>query len=149
MTVLKALNDEPIPVYGKGDNVRDWLFVDDHARALVAILQRGVPGRTYNIGGNAERSNLELVHQVCSILDQMRPRHGGGCYADLIEFVTDRPGHDYRYAIDNTRIVSELDWQPLETFSSGIRKTVEWYVQDNDTDPPPGWVAQVLPASRK
>ena len=142
--VHKALTGKPIPVYGKGDNVRDWLFVDDHARALVAILQRGVPGRTYNVGGNAERSNLEVVHQVCNVLDEIRPRNKGTSYTDLIEFVPDRPGHDYRYAIDNSRIVSELDWQPVETFASGMSKTVEWYVQDYDSDPAPGWAEQVL-----
>ena len=100
MIVHKALTGKPIPVYGNGDNVRDWLFVDDHARALVAILQRGVPGRTYNVGGNAERSNLEVVHQVCNVLDDIRPWSRGTSYADLIDFVTDRPGHDYRYSIE-------------------------------------------------
>ncbi len=146
--VHKALTGKPIPVYGKGDNVRDWLFVDDHARALVAILQRGVPGRTYNVGGNAERSNLEVVHQVCNVLDDIRPWNRGTSYADLIDFVTDRPGHDYRYSIDNSRIVSELDWQPVETFASGMRKTVEWYVRDYDSDPTTGWAAQVLKGSK-
>ena len=137
--VQTALRGEAIPVYGKGDNIRDWLFVEDHARALVEILQNGVAGRTYNVGGNAERSNLDVVHEVCSVLDDIRPRQQGGRYADLIEFVTDRPGHDYRYAIDNSRIVSELNWKPLESFSSGIRKTVNWYVDQQSE-----WIETVL-----
>ena len=137
--VQTALRGEAIPVYGKGDNVRDWLFVEDHARALVEILQNGVVGRTYNVGGNAERSNLDVVQEVCAVLDEIRPRQQGGRYADLIEFVTDRPGHDYRYAIDNSRIISELNWKPLESFSSGIRKTVRWYVDQQS-----GWTETVL-----
>lgn len=128
--VLNALQGKPIPVYGNGTNVRDWLYVEDHAEALLAVLEGGAPGRSYNIGGNREVSNIELVRAICSILDDLRPIDGS--YADLISFVTDRPGHDFRYAIDASRIASELGWQPATSLEDGLRRTVEWYL-DNDS----------------
>jgi len=124
--VLNALQGKPIPVYGNGTNVRDWLYVEDHAEALLAVLEGGVPGRAYNIGGNREVSNIELVRAICSILDDLRPIDGS--YADLINFVTDRPGHDFRYAIDASRIAGELGWQPATSLEDGLRRTVEWYL---------------------
>ena len=136
VVIHRALDEEPIPVYGKGDNVRDWLFVDDHARALVTVMQTGANGRTYNIGGDSERTNLEVVHGICNVLDQLRPR-ARGSYSSLIEFVTDRPGHDFRYAIDATRIKTELDWSAKETFESGLHETVSWYLSNQE------WVASV------
>ena len=136
VVIHRALDEEPIPVYGKGDNVRDWLFVDDHARALVTVMQAGENGRTYNIGGDSERTNLEVVHGICNVLDQLRPR-AQGSYSSLIEFVTDRPGHDFRYAIDATRIKTELDWSAKETFESGLHETVSWYLSNQE------WVASV------
>ncbi|MHC8864920.1 dTDP-glucose 4,6-dehydratase [Arenicellales bacterium IMCC57338] len=136
VVIHRALDEQPIPVYGKGDNVRDWLFVDDHARALVTVMQTGENGRTYNIGGDSERTNLEVVHGICNVLDQLRPREQGS-YSSLVEFVTDRPGHDFRYAIDATRIKNELDWSAKETFESGLHKTVSWYLNNQE------WVASV------
>ena len=130
LTILNALEEKPLPIYGKGDNVRDWLFVDDHARALALINDTGVAGETYNIGGNSERTNLEVASAICSILDELRPRSGGGKYAELITFVQDRPGHDQRYAIDAGKIKRELGWEPSESFESGLRKTVEWYLDN-------------------
>jgi dTDP-glucose 4,6-dehydratase len=128
LMIAKALDGEPLPVYGKGDQVRDWLFVEDHVRALQAVFERGEPGRTYNVGGHNERQNLEVVHTVCAILDTLRPRADGQSYATQITSVADRPGHDKRYAIDASRIGEELGWTPAETFETGIRKTVEWYL---------------------
>ncbi|MCP4953401.1 MAG: dTDP-glucose 4,6-dehydratase [Proteobacteria bacterium] len=136
VVIHRALDEEPIPVYGKGDNVRDWLFVDDHARALVTVMQSGKNGRTYNIGGDSERTNLEVVHGICNVLDQIRPREQGS-YSSLIEFVIDRPGHDFRYAIDATRIKTELGWSAKETFESGLRETVSWYLNNQE------WVVSV------
>ena len=136
LMILNALDGKSLPVYGRGDNVRDWLYVEDHARALRHVLAHGTNGRTYNIGGQCERTNLEVVHALCAILDELVP-DGQGTYARLLEFVTDRPGHDRRYAIDNTRIASELGWQPAESFETGLRKTVQWYL-DN-----PSWVERV------
>ena len=130
--------NESIPVYGSGSNVRDWLYVDDHARALLLILKKGLSGRTYNVGGAAERTNLSVVQAVCHCLDQRQPRKNGNSYADLISFVPDRPGHDFRYAIDSARIQNELGWQPQETFLSGLEKTVQWYLDHQD------WVTAVL-----
>ena len=126
VVILKCLRGEPIPVYGKGENIRDWLFVEDHCAALRAVIERGTPGETYNIGGNNERTNLDLVRLLCSILDEFRP--GPRPYADLITFVTDRPGHDLRYAINSAKISAELGWQPAENPESGFRKTVRWYL---------------------
>lgn len=135
--ILSALEGRPLPVYGDGSNVRDWLYVEDHVRALQVVLERGVPGETYNIGGNNEIRNIAVVETLCDLLDQLRPgnlaRAGSGIasHRDLITFVTDRPGHDHRYAIDATRIATELGWAPQENFESGLRKTVQWYL-DNE-----------------
>jgi dTDP-glucose 4,6-dehydratase len=131
LAILNALHERPIPVYGAGANVRDWLFVDDHAHALQLVATKGVPGQSYNVGGNSERSNLVVVETICDVLDQTKPRPSGGSYRDLITFVSDRPGHDRRYAIDASKISRELGWQPSETFESGLAKTVSWYL-DND-----------------
>ncbi len=128
--ISKAMAGEPIPVYGTGKNVRDWLYVDDHARALVRILNQGKVGRSYNVGGNEERTNIDVVTTVCDILDRIQPATDGRPYRELIQFVTDRPGHDHRYAIDATRISSELGWQPKESFESGMEKTVKWYLNN-------------------
>ena len=128
LMIVKALAGEQLPVYGKGDQVRDWLFVEDHVRALQTVFERGQPGRTYNVGGNNEKQNIEVVRTLCAILDDLRPRTDGKRYADQIAWVADRPGHDKRYAIDASRIGDELGWKPAETFESGIRKTVEWYL---------------------
>ena len=138
LTIVRALEGKSLPVYGKGENVRDWLFVDDHVRALLAVLLRGRLGETYNIGGNAERQNIEVVRAVCALLDEIAPRPGGRLRSELIEFVADRPGHDLRYAIDATKIRDELGWRPKESFEGGLRKTVLWYL-DNRT-----WLDRVL-----
>ncbi len=132
LIIVKALAGDNLPVYGKGDQVRDWLFVDDHVRALQAVFERGLPGRSYNIGGHNEKRNLDVVHAVCTILDELRPRVDGEPYAARIVHVADRPGHDLRYAIDAARIRDELGWTPLETFETGIRKTVRWYLDNED-----------------
>jgi len=129
VVILNALAWKPIPIYGKGENVRDWLYVEDHADALLTVLQKGEIGRSYNIGGENEASNLELVRMICAILDELQP--GTAPYADLITFVADRPGHDLRYAIDPTRIRAELGWRPSVTLEEGLRKTVRWYL-DNE-----------------
>ncbi len=131
VVILNALADKPLPIYGDGSNVRDWLYVEDHADALLTVLEKGEPGRSYNIGGENECSNLELVQTICGILDRLRPREGGGAYADLITFVADRPGHDARYAIDPTRIREELGWRPSVTIEEGLERTVRWYL-DNE-----------------
>lgn len=131
--ISKVLKGESIPVYGTGENVRDWLYVDDHASALVTIMMKGEVGRSYNVGGNEERTNIDVVKTVCAIMDDLVPssgKQGAEGYASLIEFVTDRPGHDQRYAIDATRIEKELGWTPAETFSSGMKKTVQWYLNN-------------------
>ena len=129
LVILNALDGKPLPVYGRGANVRDWLYVEDHAKALWLINRRGVPGETYNIGGHNERTNLEVVETICRILDELRPKTAGK-YADQITFVADRPGHDLRYAIDASKLTRELGWQPEENFDSGIRKTVQWYLDN-------------------
>jgi dTDP-glucose 4,6-dehydratase len=131
VVILNALAGKPQPIYGNGGNIRDWLYVEDHADALLLVLTKGAVGRSYNIGGENERTNLELVKTLCSILDRLRPRDGGS-YADLITFVTDRPGHDARYAIDPSRIRDELGWRPSVTVEEGLEKTVQWYL-DNDS----------------
>ncbi len=128
LMIAKALDGEPLPIYGKGDQVRDWLYVEDHVRALQAVFERGEPGRTYNVGGHNERQNIEVVKTLCAILDELRPRADGRAYAEQMTEVADRPGHDKRYAIDASRIGAELGWTPGETFETGIRKTVEWYL---------------------
>ena len=133
--ILSALAGKPLPVYGNGQQIRDWLYVEDHARALVKVAAEGVPGETYNIGGHNEKANIDVVKTICALLDELRPRMVDGKpqpYADLITFVTDRPGHDVRYAIDATKIERELGWTPAETFETGLRKTVQWYL-DNET----------------
>lgn len=128
LMIAKALDGEALPIYGKGDQVRDWLYVEDHVRALQAVFERGEPGRTYNVGGHNERQNIEVVKTLCAILDELRPRADGQPYAAQMTEVADRPGHDKRYAIDASRIGAELGWTPAETFETGIRKTVEWYL---------------------
>ncbi|HEX8554478.1 MAG TPA: dTDP-glucose 4,6-dehydratase [Sphingomonas sp.] len=131
LMIAKALDGEPLPVYGAGDQVRDWLYVEDHVRALQAVFERGTPGRAYNVGGHNEMQNIQVVHILCAILDRLSPRSDGRPYADQITSVADRPGHDKRYAIDATRIGRELGWTPAETFETGIEKTVRWYL-DNE-----------------
>lgn len=131
LMIAKALNGERLPIYGKGDQVRDWLYVEDHVRALQAVFERGETGRTYNVGGFNEKQNIEVVRTICVILDRVRPRADGQPYAEQITSVTDRPGHDKRYAIDAGRINAELGWKPAETFETGIEKTVHWYL-DNE-----------------
>ncbi|VVT06093.1 dTDP-D-glucose-4,6-dehydratase [Roseovarius sp. EC-HK134] len=128
--ILNALAGKPLPIYGDGSNVRDWLYVEDHAEALLTVLERGVPGRSYNIGGENELSNLDLVRKLCAVLDELAPRDDGLSYAAQISFVTDRPGHDARYAIDPTRIRAELGWRPSVTVDEGVRRTVRWYLEN-------------------
>ena len=130
LIILNALEGKPLPVYGKGEQVRDWLFVEDHARALVKVCTEGVPGETYNIGGHNEKQNIEVVKTLCAILDELRPRADGKSYSEQITFVADRPGHDLRYAIDASKIQRELGWKPQETFETGMRKTVQWYLNN-------------------
>jgi dTDP-glucose 4,6-dehydratase len=132
LIIIRALGGEPLPVYGDGSNVRDWLFVEDHARALRAVFERGVPGETYNVGGNAERRNLDVVKAICATLDRLSPRADGGPYADQIRFVADRPGHDHRYAIDAAKIRDTLGWEPQTSFEQGIERTVSWYLDNRD-----------------
>lgn len=129
--ILSALAGKSLPIYGNGENVRDWLYVEDHADALLLVLEKGAPGRSYNIGGENERTNLEIVKNLCCILDRLKP-HPSIRYADLITFVTDRPGHDARYAIDPTRIRTELGWRPAVTVEEGLEKTVKWYLDNED-----------------
>jgi dTDP-glucose 4,6-dehydratase len=129
LIILNALDRKTLPVYGDGSNIRDWLYVEDHARALGVILEKGVPGETYNIGGRNERKNIEVVQQICSWMDRLRPADAS--HHDLISFVTDRPGHDQRYAIDATRLETELGWRAQETFETGIEKTVRWYLAND------------------
>jgi dTDP-glucose 4,6-dehydratase len=130
VVILNAIHGRAIPVYGKGENVRDWLYVEDHADALITVLTKGETGRSYNIGGENEARNIDLVRTICAVLDKRRPE--GAPHADLIEFVTDRPGHDMRYAIDPTRIRTELGWRPSVTLEEGLEKTVDWYLQNED-----------------
>ncbi|MFC6689681.1 dTDP-glucose 4,6-dehydratase [Jhaorihella thermophila] len=136
VTIINALAGKPLPIYGDGSNVRDWLYVEDHAEALLLVVQKGQVGRSYNIGGENERTNLELVQTLCAILDELRPRADGRPYAEQITFVADRPGHDARYAIDPSRIRAELGWRPSVTVEEGLRRTVQWYL-DNE----PWWRA--------
>lgn len=132
LIIIRALAGEPLPVYGDGSNVRDWLFVEDHARALRRVFEAGVPGETYNIGGNSERRNIEVVRAICAALDTRRPREDGKSYAEQITFVADRPGHDQRYAIDAAKIARELGWEPQVRFEDGIARTVDWYLARGD-----------------
>ncbi len=137
LCIHNALAGKPLPVYGDGRNVRDWLYVLDHCAAIRRVLDKGVPGEVYNIGGNAERENIDLVRTLCALLDELKPR-ASGSYAELIRFVADRPGHDRRYAIDAAKLARELDWRPAESFESGLAKTVRWYL-DNQA-----WTADVV-----
>ncbi len=132
LAALNALEGKPIPVYGNGGNIRDWLYVDDHARALTLIANRGRPGESYNVGGHSERANIDVVRQICALMDELAPDAAIGPREKLITFVVDRPGHDQRYAIDAGKIRRELGWEPSETFDSGLRKTVEWYLANRD-----------------
>jgi dTDP-glucose 4,6-dehydratase len=135
LVILNALDGVKLPIYGKGDNVRDWLYVEDHARALVTVLQKGRAGETYNVGGNNERTNLQVVEAICSVLDQLQEERLRALslrtFKELITFVPDRPGHDRRYAIDATKLRTELGWEPRETFDTGIVKTVRWYIDNS------------------
>lgn len=130
LIILNALEGKPLPIYGKGDQIRDWLYVEDHARALYKVVTEGKVGETYNIGGHNEKQNIDVVKTICVILDELRPKETQ--YAEQITFVTDRPGHDRRYAIDASKMSRELNWQPQETFETGLRKTVEWYLVNQD-----------------
>ena len=130
LVILNALDGKDIPIYGKGNQIRDWLYVEDHARALYKVVTEGFIGETYNIGGHNEKQNIEVVKIICQILDELKPQSNGQPYESLITFVKDRPGHDLRYAIDATKIKDSLGWTPRETFDSGIRKTVEWYLNN-------------------
>jgi dTDP-glucose 4,6-dehydratase len=130
LTVLNALHGQPLPVYGNGSNIRDWLFVDDHARALGMILEKGLPGQTYNVGGRNERRNIDVVNQICACLNELRASEL--CHERFITYVTDRPGHDQRYAIDASKLETDLGWRAHETFETGIKKTVRWYLEHTD-----------------
>lgn len=132
LVIIRALGGSELPVYGDGGNVRDWLFVEDHARALAAVFETGQPGETYNVGGNSERTNLDVVRAICAALDERQPRADGLSYAEQIRFVPDRPGHDRRYAIDARKIRDELGWEPQVSFDEGIRRTVDWYLHRRD-----------------
>ena len=132
VVIINAVHEKPLPIYGVGSNVRDWLYVEDHADALLTVIEKGRAGRTYNIGGENECSNLKLVKTICAILDRLSPRPNGASYRDLIAFVADRPGHDARYAIDPSRIRDELGWRPSVTVEEGLEKTVQWYLNNED-----------------
>ncbi|NYS60316.1 dTDP-glucose 4,6-dehydratase [Vreelandella salicampi] len=138
LLITHALAGKPLPIYGDGQQVRDWLYVEDHCRAICRVLEAGTPGEVYNVGGWNEKPNLEIVHAVCTLLDELAPQANGCSYASLITHVTDRPGHDRRYAIDAGKIAETLGWKPRETFETGLRKTVQWYLQN------PQWVAAVM-----
>ena len=143
LIILNAMEGKPLPIYGDGQQIRDWLYVEDHARALYEVVSGGTVGETYNIGGNNEKTNLDVVKRICAILDDLVPNHPNGLsnYEELITFVDDRPGHDQRYAIDASKIKQDLAWSPVETFESGIQKTVEWYLNNSD------WCQHVLDGS--
>ena len=138
LTIIRALRGERLPVYGSGENVRDWLHVEDHARALTLVLQKGRPGETYNVGGDSERRNIDVVRAICRLLDEFLPNSANRPHERLIEFVTDRPGHDQRYAIDASKIASELGWRPRHNFDDGLRATVRWYLDHR------GWWERVM-----
>ena len=144
LMILHALDGKELPVYGQGLQIRDWLYVEDHARALYLTATTGTPGETYNIGGYNEKTNIEVVRTICRLLDELRPRQDGKSYAGQITYVADRPGHDLRYAIDASKITRELGWKPQETFESGIRKTVQWYLDNKDS-----WCAHILSGEYK
>ncbi|OZI33576.1 dTDP-glucose 4,6-dehydratase [Bordetella genomosp. 5] len=137
LVIHNALGGKPLPIYGDGQQIRDWLYVKDHCSAIRRVLEAGKPGETYNVGGHNEKANLDVVHTICALLDELSPRADGKSYRDQIEFVKDRPGHDRRYAVDAGRIGAELGWKPAETFDSGIRKTVQWYLDNQQ------WVQDV------
>jgi dTDP-glucose 4,6-dehydratase len=137
LVILNALEGKPLPVYGDGQQIRDWLYVEDHAAAIWLVLRHGRVSETYNIGGLNERPNLEIVRRICAILDQKSPRPDGKPYAEQITYVADRPGHDRRYAIDSTKLRRELGWQPKENFDTGIEKTVDWYLTHRE------WAAEI------
>ncbi|MDP1896923.1 MAG: dTDP-glucose 4,6-dehydratase, partial [Sulfurimicrobium sp.] len=138
LIILNALNGKPLPIYGDGQNIRDWLYVGDHCTAIREVLHKGRLGETYNIGGWNEKTNLDVVHTVCAILDELKPAANSQPYSSLITYVKDRPGHDRRYAIDARKIERELGWKPAETFETGIRKTVRWYLEHLD------WVENII-----
>lgn len=137
LMIQKGLTGQPLPVYGKGENVRDWLYVDDHARALRLVLERGTPGETYNVGGGNERKNLDVVRTICRLLDELKPDKAGS-HERLISFITDRPGHDFRYAIDSSKLRTKLGWKARENFDSGLRATVQWYLDNTE------WTGRVM-----
>jgi len=141
LVILNALNGKPLPIYGDGQQVRDWLYVGDHCSAIREVLEKGKLGETYNIGGWNEKANIDVVKTICQILDQLKPRADGKSYAEQITFVKDRPGHDRRYAIDASKVERELGWRPAETFDTGIRKTVQWYLEN------PVWIDGVVSGS--
>jgi dTDP-glucose 4,6-dehydratase len=143
LLISNALSGKSLPIYGDGQNVRDWLYVGDHCEAIRVVLEKGMPGETYNIGGRNEKKNLEVVETACALLDELQPNAAGGSYRDLITFVKDRPGHDRRYAINADKIAKELGWEPSETFESGMRKTVEWYLANQ------AWTQQILSGDYK
>ncbi len=141
LIIHNALAGKPLPIYGNGLNIRDWLYVEDHCAAIARVLEAGTPGEVYNIGGNNEKTNLEVVHTLCDLLDALKPRSDGASYRNQITFVTDRPGHDARYAIDASKIKNTLGWEPSETFETGLRKTVTWYLEHQD------WCQRVMDGS--
>lgn len=143
LIIINALNRNSLPIYGDGQQIRDWLFVDDHVRALCIVAEEGKPGETYNIGGNNEISNLSVVRQICSILDGVKPLNNSASYQQFIKFVEDRPGHDKRYAINANKIQNELGWQPIETFQSGLEKTILWYIANGE------WYHEALDSTSK
>ena len=138
LVIHNALTGKPLPIYGDGQQIRDWLYVEDHCNAIRAVLEKGTPGEVYTVGGNNEKANLEIVHTICDSLDEMAPQASGKPYQSLITFVNDRPGHDRRYAIDSGKIQHQLGWTPKETFATGLKKTIRWYL-DHQT-----WVERVM-----
>jgi dTDP-glucose 4,6-dehydratase len=132
LMITNAVDGAPLPIYGKGNNIRDWLYVEDHARALLTVLEKGTQGETYNIGGNNEKTNIDVVELLCEVLDKIKPRNDGISYKEQISFVADRPGHDFRYAIDSSKIQQELGWSPRETFETGLEKTILWYLENEN-----------------
>jgi dTDP-glucose 4,6-dehydratase len=138
LCLLNAINKKSLPIYGNGLQIRDWLYVNDHCSGIYKLIEKGKAGNTYNIGGRNEKTNLEVVHTLCKILDELKPNSNGKSYKEQITFIKDRPGHDKRYAIDATKLEQELGWKPTESFETGLRKTVEWYLGNQD------WVGHVL-----
>jgi dTDP-glucose 4,6-dehydratase len=138
LIIINAISNKPLPVYGKGKNIRDWLYVEDHCEAIYEVLLNGEIGETYNIGGNCEKTNLEVVQNICNILDEILPNKNGKSYKELITFVQDRPGHDFRYAMDITKISSKIGWRPKENFDTGLRKTISWYLNNQE------WVERII-----